>query len=77
MYRIMWQCTKSNTFGTFKTAPCHKLAAFQMLVVTQTLEISRKKCQFKKYLAKFVTSHHGGLAQNIKHDAHPICVQLI
>jgi hypothetical protein len=69
--------TKSNTFGTAKTAPCHKPTALQMLIVKQTMGLSRKKCQFKKCLAMFLTSHHGGLALNIKHDAHPICVQLI
>ena len=72
MHRIMWQCTKSNTFGTFKTAPCHKLAAFQMLVVTKILELSRKKCQFKKCLAMFLKSHHGGSALNITHSLFKI-----
>jgi hypothetical protein len=77
VYRTMWQCTKSKTFGTFKTAPRHKIAAFQMVAVTQTLELSSKKRQLQKCLAMFLTSHHGGSALNTKHNAHSMCVQVI
>ena len=38
IYRITLQCRKFKTIASFKTGPCHKLATFQTLVVTQALE---------------------------------------